>query len=74
MDYSHPDHVCLKQKLLYGLKGVLMHGSNDFFDFLLSTRFTISKTNVSLFIPVNCKTYEYVRVYVDDILIINNYV
>ncbi|XP_019170539.1 PREDICTED: uncharacterized protein LOC109166104 [Ipomoea nil] len=71
-DPAHPDHVCLLQRSLYGLKQAPRAWFKRLHDFLLTTGFCASKTDVSLFYYVSDGSRVYLLVYVDDIIMMGS--
>lgn len=68
-DSDRPTHVCRLKKALYGLKQAPRAWYSELKHFLLQTGFHNSLADTSLFILKHHKTFVYVLVYVDDILI-----
>jgi hypothetical protein len=65
-DPSHPDHVCLLRKSLYGLKQPPRAWFTRFATFITSVRFVSSKSDASLFIYHSSTDVAYLLLYVDD--------
>lgn len=68
-DPLHPVHVCHLQRSLYGLKQAPSAWFKQLHDFLATTGFSPSKTNVSLFYYTVGDSRVFLLVYVDDIII-----
>ncbi|KAG8500980.1 hypothetical protein CXB51_003070 [Gossypium anomalum] len=64
--------VCKLRKALYGLKQELRAWFHKLKDFLVATKFEVSKADNSLFLLWSGSQLLYVLVYVDDIIIIGN--
>ncbi|XP_031092189.1 uncharacterized protein LOC115996890 [Ipomoea triloba] len=71
-DPLHPDHVCHLQRSLYGLKQAPRAWFKRLHDFLVSTGFSSSKTDVSLFYYTLKSSRIFLLVYVDDIIMLGN--
>ncbi|XP_019172664.1 PREDICTED: uncharacterized protein LOC109168065 [Ipomoea nil] len=71
-DPMHPGHVCHLQRSLYGLKQAPRAWFKRLHDFLLSTGFASSKTDVSLFHYTAGSARVFLLVYVDDIIMLGN--
>ncbi|XP_019180201.1 PREDICTED: uncharacterized protein LOC109175392 [Ipomoea nil] len=71
-DPVHPDYVCHLQRSLYGLKQAPRAWFHRLHEFLLSTGFVASKTDVSLFYYTVQTSRVYLLVYVDDIIMMGN--
>ncbi|XP_019174280.1 PREDICTED: uncharacterized protein LOC109169846 [Ipomoea nil] len=71
-DPTHPDHVCHLQRSLYGLKQAPRAWFKRLHDFLLTTGFSASKTDVSLFYYSSDGCQVFLLVYVDDIIMLGN--
>ncbi|XP_031120907.1 uncharacterized protein LOC116024148 [Ipomoea triloba] len=71
-DPLHPGHVCHLQRSLYGLKQAPRAWFKRLHDFLTSTGFSPSKTDVSLFYYTSGDSRVYLLVYVDDIIMMGN--
>ncbi|XP_019158436.1 PREDICTED: uncharacterized protein LOC109155158 [Ipomoea nil] len=71
-DPTHPDYVCLLQRSLYGLKQAPRAWFKRLHDFLLTTGFSASKTDVSLFYYTAQDSRVFLLVYVDDIIMMAN--
>ncbi|XP_019167813.1 PREDICTED: uncharacterized protein LOC109163518 [Ipomoea nil] len=71
-DPTHPDYVCRLQRSLYGLKQAPRAWFKQLHDFLLTTGFVASKTNVSPFYYTRGTSRVYLLVYVDDIIMLGN--
>ncbi|XP_019156474.1 PREDICTED: uncharacterized protein LOC109153138 [Ipomoea nil] len=71
-DPNHPDHVCHLQRSLYGLKQAPRAWFKRLHDYLLSTGFSSSKTDVSLFHYSTDTSRVYLLVYVNDIIMMGN--
>lgn len=72
VDRDKPTHVCRLRKALYGLKQAPRAWYNALKQHLISSGFTNSHADASLFIHQNGSTVTYVLVYVDDILVTGN--
>ncbi|KAG8498333.1 hypothetical protein CXB51_007179 [Gossypium anomalum] len=64
--------VCRLTKALYGLRQAPRAWFDKLKGFLLSTGFTLSKSDASLFVRVMTTSTLYVLVYVDDIIVTGN--
>ncbi|XP_019165700.1 PREDICTED: uncharacterized protein LOC109161664 [Ipomoea nil] len=71
-DPTHPERVCHLQRSLYGLKQAPRAWFKRLHDFLLSTGFSSSKTDVSLFYLTSEGSQVFVLVYVDEIIMMSN--
>ncbi|XP_019189004.1 PREDICTED: uncharacterized protein LOC109183378 [Ipomoea nil] len=71
-DPSYPGHVCHLQRSLYGLKQAPRAWFNRLQEFLTSTGFLASKTDVPLFYYTTGNSRVYLLVYVDDIIMMGN--
>ncbi|XP_019168239.1 PREDICTED: uncharacterized protein LOC109163960 [Ipomoea nil] len=71
-DPTHPDHVCLLQRSLYGIKQAPHAWFKRLHDFLLSAGFFSSKTDVSLFYHSTGVSKVFLLVYVDDIIMMGS--
>ncbi|XP_019186544.1 PREDICTED: uncharacterized protein LOC109181247 [Ipomoea nil] len=71
-DPAHPDHVCHLQRSLYGLKQAPRAWFKPLHDFLLTTGFSASKTDVSLFYYSLDGCQVFLLVYVDDIIMLGS--
>ncbi|XP_019197569.1 PREDICTED: uncharacterized protein LOC109191379 [Ipomoea nil] len=71
-DPVHPDYVCHLQRSLYGLKQAPRAWFHRLHEFLLSTGFVASKTDVSLFYYRSGDSRIYLLVYVDGIIMMGN--
>ncbi|KAJ3691762.1 hypothetical protein LUZ61_020926 [Rhynchospora tenuis] len=69
IDSSHPRHVCLLSKSLYGLKQSPRAWFHKLSSTLLDLGFVESQYDPSLFISTNSKHFTIILVYVDDILV-----
>ncbi|KAG8498559.1 hypothetical protein CXB51_004875 [Gossypium anomalum] len=74
-EQNHGDKplVCKLKKAPYGLKQAPRVWFSKLQDFLLSSQFSLAKTDGSLFIKKTENVLLYVLVYVDDIIIIGNH-
>ncbi|GMP63931.1 hypothetical protein CsSME_00025419 [Camellia sinensis var. sinensis] len=72
LESSSPHHVCKLKKALYGLKQAPRAWYSTFSSYLLSTGFTNSRCDSSLFIQRTSTTVTFLLIYVDDILITGN--
>lgn len=72
VDVDRPHHVCRLHKALYGLKQAPRAWYVELQTYLLSTGFTNSVSDTSLFILHKGKSVVYILVYVDDILVTGN--
>lgn len=68
-DQTHPYHVCLLRKSLYGLKQTPRAWYKWFGDYVSYTRFIKSKSENSLFIYQKDNDMAYLLLYVDDIIL-----
>lgn len=66
---SFPNHVCHLKNSLYGLKQAPRAWFSRFATFILSTGFTASKSDSSLFIFHSSTDIAYLLLYVDDIIL-----
>ncbi|XP_019190810.1 PREDICTED: uncharacterized protein LOC109185287 [Ipomoea nil] len=71
-DPTHPDHVCHLQRSLYGLKQAPRAWFKRLHEFLISTGFMASKTDVSLFHYTDGSSRVFLLVYVDDIIMLGS--
>ncbi|XP_019160714.1 PREDICTED: uncharacterized protein LOC109157268 [Ipomoea nil] len=71
-DPAHLDHVCHLQRSLYGLKQAPRAWFKRLHDFLLTTGFSASKTDVSLFYYSLDGCQVFLLVYVDDIIMLGS--
>ncbi|XP_019179098.1 PREDICTED: uncharacterized protein LOC109174319 [Ipomoea nil] len=71
-DPTHPNHVCHLQRSLYGLKQAPRAWFKRLRDFLLTTGFNASKTDVSLFYYSSDGCQVFLLVYVDDIIMMGS--
>jgi hypothetical protein len=69
---SHPDHVCLLNKLLYGLKEASRTWFLRFTSFLSKIGFRGSKSDTSLFVLHHGSFKAFLLLYVDDIILTAN--
>jgi hypothetical protein len=69
VDPAAPDHVCLLQKSLYGLKQVPRAWHQRFSSFIQRSGFTASASDMSLFIYKEGADIAYLLLYVDDIIL-----
>lgn len=72
IDGDHPDYVCHLKKALYGLKQAPRAWCLELRNFLLSVGFQNSVADTSLFILKKGKSFIYMLIYVDDILVTGN--
>lgn len=72
IDGDHPDYVCHLKKALYGLKQAPRAWYLELRNFLLSVGFQNSVVDTSLFISKKGKSFIYMLIYVDDILVTGN--
>ncbi|XP_019082667.1 PREDICTED: uncharacterized protein LOC109125483 [Camelina sativa] len=72
VDSDHPSYVCRLRKEIYGLKKAPRAWYTKSKSYLLNLEFINSLADTSLFILRRGKTYVYLLVYVDDILVIGN--
>ncbi|PKU60505.1 putative mitochondrial protein [Dendrobium catenatum] len=73
VDPLYPDHVCLLQKSIYGLKQSPRKWFETFSTYLLSFGFTHSTADPSLLLYSKNSVNIYILVYVDDILLTGNH-
>ncbi|XP_019190774.1 PREDICTED: uncharacterized protein LOC109185247 [Ipomoea nil] len=71
-DPTTPVHVCHLQRSIYGLKQAPRAWFKRLHDFLLSTGFKSSKTDVSLFYYAAGDSRVFLLVYVNDIIMMGN--
>lgn len=69
VDSDHPHYVCKLRKALYGLKQAPRAWYNELRQFLLSSGFSNSLADTSLFTRIACDSMVFILVYVDDIVI-----
>ena len=69
VDPAHPDHVCLLQRSLYGLKQTPRAWYQRFATYLRQLGFVASATDTSLFVLQEGGATAYLLVYVDDIIL-----
>lgn len=72
VDKDHPDHVCLLDKAIYGLKQAPMAWFDKFSTFLLQFGFVCSFSDPSMFICTKGTNIIILLLYVDDMLVIGN--
>ncbi|KAI0488472.1 hypothetical protein KFK09_028305 [Dendrobium nobile] len=68
-DSTHPNHVCLLIKAIYGFKQASRQWYNTFTSYLVSLGFEHSKSDSSLLILKQMQANIFLLIYVDDILI-----
>ncbi|GKD02073.1 ribonuclease H-like domain-containing protein [Tanacetum coccineum] len=68
-DSAHPNHVCLLQRSLYGLKQALRAWFQQFATYITHVGFTSSRCDSSLFIYRQRTYTTYLLLYVDDIVL-----
>ncbi|XP_055808321.1 uncharacterized mitochondrial protein AtMg00810-like [Solanum dulcamara] len=68
-DPDRPNHVCLLQKSLYGLKQALGAWNERFADYVHTLEFSYNKTDHSLLIYHRDSFIAYFLLYVDDIIL-----
>ena len=68
-DPTNPDHVCLLQKSLYGVKQAPWAWYQRFADFVTTIGFVNSISDSSLFIYCHGSDIAYLLLYVDDIIL-----
>ncbi|XP_020698616.2 uncharacterized protein LOC110111194 [Dendrobium catenatum] len=73
IDPLYPDHVCLLQKSIYGLKQSPRKWFETFSNYLLTYGFRHSSADSSLLIFHKNSVSLYILVYVDDILLTGNH-
>ena len=72
VDADHPNYVCRLRKALYGLKQAPRAWYIELRNFLLQAGFINSVADTSLFILKKGRSFVYMLVYVDDILVTGN--
>jgi hypothetical protein len=69
VDPTQPDHVCLLNKSLYGLKQALRAWYNQFATYITYLDFVEAKSNTYLFVFRRGIDTIYLLLYVDDIVL-----
>ena len=72
VDKDHPHHVCKLHKAIYGLKQAPRAWYQELSQFVLSSGFTNSTSDASLFVYLHDSNVIYLLVYVDDLIITGN--